>query len=83
MMLKIGGSNMLIINPRDIPGFVKELAKHKYTIITGVNTLFNALMNHPDFDKLDFTAPAHFHRRRHGGAEGGGGKVEEDHRRAR
>jgi long-chain acyl-CoA synthetase len=56
MMLKIGGKNVLITNPRDMPAFVKELAKHKYTTITGVNTLFNGLMNHPDFDKLDFSA---------------------------
>jgi len=56
MMLKIGGKNVLIVNPRDIPGFVKELARHKYTTITGVNTLFNALINDPDFDKLDFSS---------------------------
>jgi len=56
MMLKIGGKNVLIVNPRDMPGFVKELAKHKYTTITGVNTLFNGLMHHPDFEKLDFSA---------------------------
>ncbi|MEK7435524.1 MAG: long-chain-fatty-acid--CoA ligase [Pseudomonadota bacterium] len=56
MMLKIGGKNVLIVNPRDIPGFVKELANHKYTTITGVNTLFNGLMHHPDFEKLDFSA---------------------------
>jgi long-chain acyl-CoA synthetase len=54
-MMAVGGENVLITNPRDIPGFVKELAKHKYTIITGVNTLFNALLNHPDFAKLDFS----------------------------
>jgi long-chain acyl-CoA synthetase len=46
---------VLITNPRDIAGFVKELAKHKYSMITGVNTLFNALLNHPDFAKLDFS----------------------------
>ena len=56
MMLKLGGKNVLIVNPRDMPGFVKELDKHKYTTITGVNTLFNGLMNHPDFEKLDFSA---------------------------
>ena len=56
MMLKLGGKNVLIVNPRDIAGFVKELGKHKYTTITGVNTLFNGLMHHPDFDKLDFSA---------------------------
>jgi long-chain acyl-CoA synthetase len=51
----VGGENILITNPKDIPGFVKELAKHKYTMISGVNTLFNALLNHPDFAKLDFS----------------------------
>ena len=55
IMTKLGGCNILITNPRDIPGFVKELAKHKFTMITGVNTLFNALLNHPDFAKLDFS----------------------------
>ena len=56
VIMKVGGENVLITNPRDIPGFVKELAKHKYTMITGVNTLFNALLNHPDFAKLDFSS---------------------------
>jgi long-chain acyl-CoA synthetase len=54
-MMKVGGCNILITNPRDIPAFVKELRKHKFTIFTGVNTLFNALMNHPDFTKIDFS----------------------------
>src|SRR5258706_4602568 len=56
VMMVVGGENVLITNPRDIPGFVKELAKHKYSIITGVNTLFNALLNNPDFPKLDFSS---------------------------
>jgi long-chain acyl-CoA synthetase len=56
VMMVVGGENVLITNPRDIPGFVKELAKHKYSIITGVNTLYNALLNHPDFVKLDFSS---------------------------
>ena len=56
VMMVVGGENVLITNPRDIPGFVKELAKHKYTIITGVNTLFNALLNHPEFAKLNFSS---------------------------
>jgi long-chain acyl-CoA synthetase len=56
VMMVVGGENVLITNPRDIPGFVKELAKHKYSIITGVNTLFNALLNHPDFGRLDFSS---------------------------
>jgi len=55
VMMFVGGENVLITNPRDIAGFVKELAKHKYSMITGVNTLFNALLNHPDFAKLDFS----------------------------
>jgi long-chain acyl-CoA synthetase len=54
-MMVVGGENILITNPRDIPGFVKELAKHRFTMISGVNTLFNALLNHPDFAKLDFS----------------------------
>jgi long-chain acyl-CoA synthetase len=52
----MGGCNILITNPRDIAGFIKELGKHKFTIITGVNTLFNGLLNHPDFAKLDFSS---------------------------
>jgi len=52
---KFGATNLLITNPRDIPGFVKELSKVPFTTITGVNTLFNALLNNPDFAKLDFS----------------------------
>jgi len=54
IFLKIGATNVLITNPRDVPGLVKELASHRFTVITGVNTLFNALLNNPDFLKLDF-----------------------------
>jgi long-chain acyl-CoA synthetase len=52
MGMHMGAENVLIPNPRDIPGFVKELAKHKIHIYTGLNTLFNALLNNEDFDKL-------------------------------
>jgi long-chain acyl-CoA synthetase len=55
VMLRLGGESILITNPRDIPGFVKELGKHRYNMITGVNTLFNALLNDPGFAKLDFS----------------------------
>lgn len=51
----VGALNVLITNPKDIPGFVKELKKWKFTAITGVNTLFNGLLNNPDFAKLDFS----------------------------
>ena len=54
--MKIGGHNVLITNPRDMPGFVKELAKVKFTGITGVNTLFNGLLHTPGFERLDFSA---------------------------
>jgi long-chain acyl-CoA synthetase len=54
--LPFGGTNLLITNPRDMEGFVKELAKYRFTAITGVNTLFNALLHTPGFDKLDFSA---------------------------
>ena len=56
LMMKVGGMNVLITNPRDIPGFAKELGKHRYNMITGVNTLFNALINNPEFAKLDFSS---------------------------
>jgi long-chain acyl-CoA synthetase len=55
LMMKAGGCNILITNPRDIPAFIKELRKQRFTMFTGVNTLFNALMNHPDFTKIDFS----------------------------
>jgi len=51
----VGALNVLITNPRDIPGFVKELQKWKFTSITGVNTLFNGLLNNEEFRKLDFS----------------------------
>jgi long-chain acyl-CoA synthetase len=52
----VGGHNVLITNPRDLPGFVKELSKVRFTFITGVNTLFNALLNTPGFDAVDFSS---------------------------
>jgi long-chain acyl-CoA synthetase len=55
VFMKFGGLNYLITNPRDMKGFVKELARSKFTAITGVNTLFNGLLNTPGFDKLDFS----------------------------
>jgi long-chain acyl-CoA synthetase len=51
----VGALNVLITNPRDIPGFVKEMSKWKFSAITGVNTLFNALVNNEEFKKLDFS----------------------------
>ena len=55
LFIRLGGTNLLITNPRDIPGFVKELAKYPFTILTGVNTLFNALLHHPKFAAIDFS----------------------------
>ncbi len=54
--MTLGGENILIPNPRDIPGFVKEMGKYKFTVITGVNTLFNAMLNNAEFGKLDFSS---------------------------
>ncbi|HUG98822.1 MAG TPA: long-chain-fatty-acid--CoA ligase [Gammaproteobacteria bacterium] len=51
----MGGNNILITNPRDMPAFIKELRKYKFTFITGVNTLFNALLNTPGFGDVDFS----------------------------
>lgn len=53
--ITMGGTNLLITNPRDMPNFVKELAKYPFTVITGVNTLFNGLLNTPEFSNLDFS----------------------------
>ena len=53
---RVGGLNVLITNPRDMAGFVKELSRVRFTFITGVNTLFNALLHTPGFDKLDFSS---------------------------
>lgn len=54
-MMHIGAKNVLITNPRDMPGFIKELKKHKFTLFTGVNTLFNGLLNQPNFGEVDWT----------------------------
>jgi long-chain acyl-CoA synthetase len=53
---KFGGLNHLITNPRDMPGFVKELKKTRFTAITGVNTLFNGLLHAEGFDQVDFSS---------------------------
>ncbi len=56
VFMTLGAKNVLITNPRDIPGFVKEMSRHRFTTFTGVNTLFNALLNNADFAKLDFSS---------------------------
>jgi long-chain acyl-CoA synthetase len=53
--MKVGALNYLITNPRDMPGFVKELKNVSFTAITGVNTLFIGLLNTPGFDEIDFS----------------------------
>lgn len=55
LFLELGGKNLLITNPRDIPAVVKELKQYPFTAITGVNTLFNALLNNKEFHELDFS----------------------------
>ncbi|UZR94493.1 AMP-binding protein [Chondrinema litorale] len=54
-MLMIGATNVLIVNPRDMKSFIKDLQKYPFTVMTGVNTLFNGLLNQPDFKALDFS----------------------------
>ena len=54
-MLKIGAHNVLITNPRDMKAFIGDLAKKRFTVMTGVNTLFNGLLNQEAFGKLDFS----------------------------
>ena len=53
---KYGAQNVLIVNPRDFPAFVKELRRYKFSFISGVNTLFNALLHTPGFDQIDFSS---------------------------
>ncbi len=69
LMFHVGAKNILITNPRDMKGFVKEMSKHKFTIVTGVNTLFNGMLNSKDFQKLDFSSLK--------GAVGGGMAVQD------
>jgi len=54
VFMSVGGENVLIPNPRDIPRFIKEMRRYRFTALTGVNTLFNALLNHPRFARLNF-----------------------------
>lgn len=56
VFMKFGAKNILITNPRDMPGFVKELKRERFTAITGVNTLFNGLLNTAGFDEVDFSS---------------------------
>jgi len=55
VFMRLGGLNWLITNPRDMPGFIKELKHSHFTALTGVNTLFNGLINTPGFDSVDFS----------------------------
>lgn len=55
-MMRIGGFNLLVTNPRDLDFFIKDISRFKFTAFTGVNTLFNALLKHPQFKKLDFSS---------------------------
>jgi long-chain acyl-CoA synthetase len=55
-MMHIGAKNVLVTNPRDMPGFIKELKKHQFTLFTGVNTLFNGLLNQPNISEVDFSS---------------------------
>jgi len=55
MGTRIGGLNILVPNPRDIPGLVKTLSKYRFNMFPAVNTLYNGLLNNPDFAKIDFS----------------------------
>jgi long-chain acyl-CoA synthetase len=55
VFMALGGRNLLIANPRDLSGLVKQLKRSRFSAITGVNTLYAALLDHPDFGKLDFS----------------------------
>jgi long-chain acyl-CoA synthetase len=53
--MRVGGMNLLIPNPRDIPGFIKQLEKYKFNLLPAVNTLYNGLLNNAEFAKVDFS----------------------------
>jgi long-chain acyl-CoA synthetase len=55
LTMRMGGCSILIPNPRDLPGVLKELSKHRFHMFPAVNTLFNGLANHPDFGKVDWS----------------------------
>lgn len=55
LFMRLGGLNVLIANPRDLTSMIKDMSGYQFTAITGVNTLFNSLLNHNDFDELDFS----------------------------
>ncbi len=75
LAVRAGGANLLIPNPRDIPGFIKELTKYQVNNFPAVNTLYNALLHHPDFKKRRFLQAQDLQRRRHGRAASGGRAV--------
>jgi len=54
-LMSIGAYNVLITNPKDMRAFMKEMLSHRFSVLTGVNTLFNAMMNQPEFEKIDFS----------------------------
>ena len=69
--MRAGGVNLLIPNPRDMAGFVKELMKYQVNFFPAVNTLYNGLLHTPGFDKVDFSKLKISNRRRHGHPEAG------------
>ena len=80
LAVKIGATNVLITNPRDIRGLVKELGKHRFTCFPGVNTLFKALVDNPGFARLDFSSLRIAAVGRRAATRGGGEKMESHHR---
>ena len=82
VLFKIGAANVLVTDPRNIKGLIGELKRHPFTVIVGVNTLFNALVRHPDFSRARLLPPPAFLCRRHGGAAGGCGEMAQTHRTA-
>ena len=71
LAMRAGGVNLLIPNPRDMPGFIKELAKYQVNSFPAVNTLYNGLLNHARFRQARLLQAEDLERRRHGDAEAG------------
>ena len=76
VFMKIGAHTVLVTNPRDMHAFIHDLKKYPFTAIIGVNTLYRALLDAPEFAEVDTRSPQARQRRRHGGAARGGRTLE-------
>ena len=82
LFLRLGWTNVLITNPRDFPRFVTELSRYPFAFLSGVNTLFNALLHNSEFRESRFQSSENHARRRHGRAGNRGAALEGGYRKS-